>query len=220
VDPALMTEEERVELAESLVANIPGFAVAKMPADADQVPELEKARTLATPVELPQNYPYLGAIEKAKVLESALDQLQKRNSELLTELEHRTQWEAVRLSTALRERDAAFTSHKAQIIQEAMHKTSEHYENVLKRQTAKLEGEMQLKLATTKTELEAQAQAAVASAVQKEREAARLNEVFPIWHSGNPGKKQRMAQLHLHRRVAPPMHDQEVHEASRNGPGL
>jgi hypothetical protein len=110
------------------------------------------------------------------VLESALDQLQKRNSELLTELEHRTQWEAVRLSTALRERDAAFTSHKAQIIQEAMHKTSEHYENVLKRQTAKLEGEMQLKLATTKTELEAQAQAAVASAVQKEREAARLNE--------------------------------------------
>ena len=48
----------------------------------------------------------LAHCELAQVLETALNQLQNRNSELLTELEHRTQWEAVRLSTALRVRAA------------------------------------------------------------------------------------------------------------------
>ena len=113
VDPAVMSDEERVALAKSLLNSVEGVMVASMPAD--PAPDMGQARELATPVELPANYEYMGAVDKAKVLELALDQLQKRNSELLTELEHRTQWEAVRLSTALRERNAEENT-RAQVI--------------------------------------------------------------------------------------------------------
>lgn len=67
VDPMLMSEEERVALAASLVASIPNVSVAKIPEAAKTLPEIAKARELATPVALPKNYAYLGAVEKAKV---------------------------------------------------------------------------------------------------------------------------------------------------------
>jgi len=168
VDPMLMSEEERVALAASLVASIPNVSVAKIPEAAKTLPEIAKARELATPVALPKNYAYLGAVEKAKVLENALEAMQKRNSELLTELEHRTQWEAVRLSTALRERAAEEGERAKALIETAQLAQHEHFLTVLKRKAQEFEGELSLKVAHAKAE---------AAALKDQQMSAQLDEL-------------------------------------------
>jgi len=150
VDPTIMTEDQRVALAESLLADISGVSVAKMPAEP---PALETARSLALPVDLPENYAYLGAVEKAKVLEAALDQLQSRNKSLVGELEARTQWEAVRLSTLLRERSEEETARSKQAIMKALEIQKETFDMMFAKQRTKLEGEAEVVIAQQTAQL-------------------------------------------------------------------
>lgn len=165
-----------MELAKMLVADIPGMQLAKMPQDPTDAPALDQARQLATPVELPSDYAYLGAIEKAKVLETALDQLQKRNSELLTELEHRTQWEAVRLSTALRARASEERERAALKIQEAMNVQHGRFQEAMQRQHQQFEGEMQVHVARATSQKQAEMEEQLNVALEQAAAGAQASE--------------------------------------------
>lgn len=118
----------------------------------------------------------MGAVEKAKVLETALDQLQKRNGELLTELEHRTQWEAVRLSTALRDRASEEQQRAELAIEQAMNVQNERFEAVLKRQQKKMEGALAAQVAQETAQIKAQCQEELVAAINAERATAQANE--------------------------------------------
>lgn len=174
VDPAVMSEEERVTLAKSLLSSVPGVMVAEMPKE--DPPSVEQAKTLVSPIDLPANYAYMGAVDKAKVLELALEQLQKRNSELLTELEHRTQWEAVRLSTALRERASQENERAQEVIEKALQVQNGRFEQIIKRQSHKYADQLKVEVGKVKAEAGAVTEAEVEAALAAAGEAARLGE--------------------------------------------
>ena len=171
-----MTPEERVALAKTLLNTVEGVTVAELPKDVNDAPELAKARELVSPVELPANYEYMGAVDKAKVLELALDQLQKRNSELLTELEHRTQWEAVRISTAIRERNQEENSRAQAIVEKALAVQSERFQRAMRNQKKKMEQELQIQGAKAAAEMKNKMEAQMHEIIQQERAAAEESE--------------------------------------------
>jgi hypothetical protein len=168
----LMTVSERLAYAESLLADIEGVAIARLPKDYDKAPEVADARKIGSPVQLPENYEYLGAVEKAKVLEAALKTVEKKNLALLTELESRTQWEAVRLSTALRERAAQEHDRCVAAVNRALEGQQAHFDSAFAQQRAMLENQGQVNtlaaLGKERQTLEGKFKAVLA----KERDAA------------------------------------------------
>jgi mitofilin len=149
--------------------------IAKMPTDADAVPALNDVSEL-TQVSLPENYAYLGAVQKAQALEVALEKMKKHNGALLTELSNRTQWEAVRLSTTLRERAAEEHQRTREAITKALEAQGARFNAKLKAQQLQLDSAGELKAAHAAADMKESLRESFQHAMEKQQEAARQSE--------------------------------------------
>jgi len=100
----------------------------------------------------------------------------KCNSELLVELERRTQWEAVRLSTLLRERSAEENARSKYAILKALEAQKESFDNTFKKHRQHVEQEAEVEIAKRQVAIKTAMQEQLDQMLEQQRAEYQANE--------------------------------------------
>eukprot|EP00656_Telonema_subtile_P008898 TRINITY_DN14160_c0_g1_i1.p1 TRINITY_DN14160_c0_g1~~TRINITY_DN14160_c0_g1_i1.p1 ORF type:complete len:555 (-),score=212.19 TRINITY_DN14160_c0_g1_i1:74-1738(-) len=198
----VMSEEEQAEAAAEIAKEQLLASVASLPAE-DALEPLKDAAALQLDASLPADFEQMSFTQQIEACEAVIERVRQQYDSLISELDNRTQWEAVRLGTALRQKEEEQAARLEAGIRQAMELQGAKFDAALNhRQNALKQAhivEMSARLGEQKQQLQAALQRKIAQlAAAAETQAAEEVQIARAQLMLEVGEaaKERTEQLH------------------------
>jgi len=132
----VMSEADRIDEATEIVRGIPGVQVCQLPSEAELLASM--SHVLSAPPALPDNFDELDAQAQKEACQLALSTVTEQYNSLVTALEQRTKWEAVRLAATLSHFRLEHTVEMRAAVDEAMSSQGRKFDAALNHRTQRM----------------------------------------------------------------------------------